>query len=333
MAWKRLTQVFNEHYAGRPYTKLQSHYSMKLNKRDRSKDPPRLMLPARYAHEADIDWSVVHAANPGPAFAGIGREAASLRGENTNHKPDTDIAFQKPFEIQDPSGYSSTEPTTRHERPRRAVPKKDYTWPRNHLQLLSGEVEDEQLDTPDSAEMRMQVDSEEPPESLNPAPEVAIAVDNVPEPMEQHTQEDSLVALSLRRRSASNQKVPYLSILERSAVRDPPHDQEWDQPCSRDWQGSLIHVDFCAEEFDIVEKAVFKVLNMPRPRKSTGRRKRMQKLLGQLAEPKLVRLRHELRRYLPCRNGRSIEAFLQDALVGQVQVIHMSSGRQIDSLH
>ncbi|KAF1961460.1 WD40 repeat-like protein [Byssothecium circinans] len=320
LPWKEITKEFNEYYAGRAYTKLQSYYSMKLNKRDRAKDPPRLRLPARYSGEAVINWTVVHAENPGPVHSGTtGREAAILQAQlSRTQRPDP--VWQKPVVIPEPIDYSSgAEQVSHRERPRRAVPRKDYTWPRRHRQSLLGEVNDE-LEIVESADMSMQMYSEEPPELLNPAPEKAIAVDNTPISMEEYAKEDALLALSLQKQT-QDQKLPYLSSPQRLATQDLPLDQEWDQLCSRDWQGSLIHVDFDLEEFGTVEKVVCKVLNIPEARKRRGRRHRLQSLLDKLAEPKLLRIANELRRYLQCRDGKSIAAFLEDARVGQVQFI------------
>ncbi|KAF2640481.1 hypothetical protein P280DRAFT_400431 [Massarina eburnea CBS 473.64] len=318
LTWKEITKEFNEHYVGRAYTKLQSHYSIKLNKRDRSKDPPVLRLPARYAKEAAVDWSVVHAKHPGPAYA---RPTDREAREQGSHVQRPDPVWKQHSDRQGSEHSSGAEQASRRERPRRAVPVKNYTWPRRHGQSQLAEAEDYGFEVNGSADVSMRLDSEEPLESLKPAPEKAIAVDNTPVVMEEYRKEDTSIALSSQRRPAtSSRQLPYLSSAQRASIQNTSLEEEWDQLDSRNWQGVLIHVDFSTEELDVAERVILKLLNVSESRKRQGRRKRMRKLLLTLADPKILYITHQLRRHLRSRDSESIKAFLQDARDGQVQI-------------
>lgn len=318
MSWKDITVEFSNHFPGRSYSKLQSTYSTILNKRDRSKDPPRLKLPLCFASEAEVDWLTVHEDTP----RGRGRKPNSALADPglPNHHSQHQKRPWKPAFREHVEDYSSgAESTARRERPRRSVPVKDYTWKNLYRH---DDVDANAEDYWATAMMDMDIaqrGSEELQEELCTAPEKAIQVDN--EPMQvNYEKEDALFALLAERQqpNASGAKLPYISSSQRTSMRNPTCDYEWDQLTSRDWQGSVIHVDFSPGELHSVVRSISKVLNI---KASTveNLRKDFWKCLQGLSEPKILRLVSEIRRHLQFRSRKSIEAFLDDARIGAIQ--------------
>ncbi|PVH94726.1 WD40 repeat-like protein [Periconia macrospinosa] len=289
LKWGEITEAFNRYYPGRTYPKLQSTYSTKLNKRDRSKDPPIWTVPPSYDSEA-----ASHSASP----------AVPVIPKQPKYHPAP--AWQEPVTSVERSPI--IEP--RRERPRRAISVKDYTW------ATLGEPQFTEKEENDSLASK----SIEPPESLQSAPEVAIPIDNPPLVPYSFEKEDALLAVSAHKKRAqsSREKLPYLSSSERFTLQNPPMNQEWDQLSSRDWQGSLVHVDFNPLELKIVQKAIYKVLNTPKEQQSRCDRKHLQRLLQDLPEPKFLRIQNEAHKQLRRnRDGKSVKAFLTDAQGGQ----------------
>lgn len=320
LAWKNITKEFTKHFSGRSYPALQGHYSTKLNKRDRSQDPPTLKLPPCFAHEAAIDWATVHAENPGPrGMRSLNQEASALQHQFRHHQLQQQ-AWTKPI-IDTVQDYSSgAESAHRRERPRRAVPVKDYTWPRRHRQSQAAdEVEEDEFGFPELAEADTRLTSDEPPE-LQPAPEKAIPVDNEPINMA-FDDKDAVLAISAQKGqlTSSGGRLPYLPASQRLPIANTPIQYEWDQLCSRDWQGTLIHVGFATAELDVVERALAKTLNSPHAMRLTSRRKTLQRLMRGLTEPKLLQLTALLRYELPNRDQKSIDGFLEDAREGKIR--------------
>ena len=308
LAWKDLVVNFNAHFPGRKYHTLQTHYSTKLNRRDRTLDPATLNLPACYATDAVVDWVTVHDFNPGPRTnceaTGLQHQAQEWQHSEPPREPP---ALQNAFEEQS-SGAESVRP----DRPRRAVPPKDYTWPkRNRHMQTEDEILNEASGYIESIEIDMQSKSEESDEELQPAPEKAIPVDNEPLDMifQQH---DALLALS-------DERTPYLASSQRFLIQHTPNTYEWDQLCSRDWDGSLIHVDFRSRELEVVERAIG-VLGFAFNARHASHRKRLQSALRSLTEPKILQLSNQIHRHLPSRDRKSIKAFLEDAQAGKTRV-------------
>jgi hypothetical protein len=309
LTWNQIVEQFSLYYKGRSYSKLQSFYSTKLGKRDRSKDSPTLNLPVGFvAGAAGLTGSV--------------EPRIPSRKEVNYEEPQRESpVYPRPF-AREPADYSSgAEQAPRYQRPQRTGARKDYTWPTRFNQFKADVVEDDDIEF---TGMGMQLGSEEPSEVLDLAPAKAIAVDNDPVNME-FEKEDAQLAISAQRQLSSGQKMPYVSSSQRLSIQNPAVEQEWDQLCSRDWQGALVHVDFSPEELDVVERAISKVLNptgafSTRAMKKKGRRKRLQKSLQELTEPKLLNISYQIRRHLFCRTEKSIAAFLQDARIGQIQV-------------
>ncbi|CAI6328537.1 unnamed protein product [Periconia digitata] len=292
LQWKEIVAEFSRYYPGRSYPKLQSTYSTKLHKRDKSKDPPAWILPPSYDPEsASFPPAAPLSYKPTPSFS---------------PKPHV----QEPV----PSVEYSPSAELRRDRPRRSVAVKDYTWSKLRSPQMY-EAEDD---------VSMEQKSVEPPESLKSAPEVAIPIDNVPLVPHSFEKEDALLAISAQRQQKQPQfpheKLPYLSSAERSIIQDTPRNQEWDQLTSRDWQGSLIHVDFSRAELKVMQTAAYKVLGIPDERRHRTSRECLQKLLENLPEPMLLRIQDEVKKQLRNRDRDSLKSFLTDAQTGQIQI-------------
>ncbi|KAF2800459.1 WD40 repeat-like protein [Melanomma pulvis-pyrius CBS 109.77] len=290
---------------------IQTHYSQKLNKRNRAEDPLRLKLPRKFAAESVIDWTTVHQECPGPYM---------------NPAP---IRFQRPPQI--PSAYqlhnsvppdesSANESGPPKVRPRRTAPQVNYAWPRrNRISHADDDLVMEDLAITDVRSMSTPTRSSEALEEPSLGPEVVIPVDK---PMNVNfEQEDASLAVSLfdaGRPVTSGQKLPYLSFAQRLVLQNDPKDGEWEQLSGRDWQGSVVHVDFNYEEEQIVERTIRKIVDAPQVELSRNRRKQLQKLLKAQPEHKILQLEYEVRRKLFTRDQESIKAFLKDAITGKL---------------
>jgi WD40 repeat protein len=309
LAWKDVTQQFQAHFPGRKYHTLQTHYSTKINRRDRSRDPATLNLPPRYASEAVIDWATVHEANFRPWAS---REVTDLQ-QQVHEKQRSDPIWPRSAVHDTAQEHSScAESAPRRERPKRAVPPKDYTWPKRYIRRQAGdnmEVAPEYLET---IEIDMLSGSEEPAERLQSIPEKAIPVENEPLSIG-FEQEDAALALS-------GERLPYLACSQRSLVQNAPDSYEWDQLCSRDWHGSIIHVDFRPSELEVAERTLVRLLAANQKSRHHSRRKRLQSSLQGLSDSKLLHLSYEIHRHLLSRDRHSVEAFLEDARIGKTRV-------------
>jgi WD40 repeat protein len=314
--WKTITPEFNKFYPGRFYHTLQSRYSTKTNRRDRSLDPAVLKLPPQWAAEAVIDWASVHAENTGP------RERVEL--PNLYRDLGNTIAYvPKPMivrETTEQDSSSGTESGIRQQRARRAAPPVNYDVRRRIRQLGAdlGDMEVDDVIAP-SPDMDTPMRSESPSQALSAIPGKALVVIN--EPLDMHFRtEDADIGLLIRKNtlSASEQRLPYFKHASREMAEDPSQDWEWDQLTSREWQGSLIHVDFSPNEFEQVEKALARVCRSPQMSRHGTRRRHLRTLLKNLPEPKLMHLAQILRGKLTARDPCSIDAFLEDARDGAI---------------
>ncbi|KAL1602596.1 hypothetical protein SLS60_006012 [Paraconiothyrium brasiliense] len=310
LRWTEITARFQEHYPDRAYSTLQTNYSQKINRRDRSHDPLTLILPSMYASEAHIDWAEVRSNTSQPTnHPGRKREVIALQ-EESQHQPWSAAVGS----LQDQS--SGTESSSHLRRPRRAVPKKNYTWPKRNAEVGDGPIEDDDFDMLGPTEEKITMS--ETPETNIPAQKKAIAVDNESVSID-FDGDDAFSALSLHKRVAGTEQLPYLSSLQRSDLRNVPRGFEWDQLVSRDWQGSLLHVDFSPTELDLVESTLTHLLGPQRDLRLRSQRKRLRRTFYALSEPKLLQLASALRSTLRSRDRRSIDAFLRDAKQGNIR--------------
>ncbi|OAG01724.1 uncharacterized protein CC84DRAFT_1099767 [Paraphaeosphaeria sporulosa] len=311
LSWPEITARFQEHYPDRKYGTLQTNYSQKINRRDRSQDPAHLTLPSMYASEAHVDWARVSAnlsrPNNQPRRK---REVAALQEE---HKPRAWSAAANSVQDQLSDAESAGR---RRGRPRRAVPVQNYTWPKSNSQIEGGSFEEDDSNRTDLAEERLAVS--QTPENLVPVAQKAIAVENEPLSVD-FDMDDAFSALAVQDREACPERLPYLSSLQRSVLHNVPSGFEWDQLVSRDWQGTLIHVDFNSIELDTVENTITSLLGPQRDLQPQLQRKRLRRILNGVTEPKLLQLAGVLRSKLRSRGRRSIDAFLRDAQEDKVR--------------
>ncbi|KAL5424991.1 hypothetical protein PMIN07_010675 [Paraphaeosphaeria minitans] len=311
LSWPEITARFQEHYPDRKYGTLQTNYSQKINRRDRSQDPTTLILPSMYASGAHVDWAAVHANSSRPNIKSRRKPEIADSQEESRHGA-WSAAFNS---VQDQS--SGAESTGRRRgRPRRAVPVQNYTWPKRNTQIERGSFEGDESNPAESAEERPAVS--ETPEDLVPAPEKAIAVENEPLLVD-FDMDDAFSALAVQNCEASPEQLPYLSSSQRSVVHNVPRGYEWDQLVSRDWQGTLIHVDLSPIELNTVESTITRLLGPQRDIRSRSQRKRLRRVLNGMTEPKLLQLADVLRSKLPARDRRSIDAFLRDAQENKIR--------------
>ena len=314
--WTEITARFQKHYPERTYGVLQVNYSQKINRRDRSQDPPTLILPSCYASLPQADEAEVQASPKRRNCGGRPRkhevnddpERVKKRSRTTARSTAIDV-------LQD---HSSGAESTHARRPRRAVPIKNYTWP-----TRSAVLGDESFRRTEGERTEP---SEEPPAhsespgELTPAPEKAIAVENKPLSID-FDAEDANLALTSHNRSdvTSAKQLPYLSSKQRSSLRNVPVEFEWDQLISRDWQGTVLHIDFTPEELEVVEEIVTRFVASQRALRYRSPQRRIHRLLDGLLESDLLRVVSALRLKLPSRDRKSIEAFLQDAKQGEIR--------------
>ncbi|KAF2129021.1 WD40 repeat-like protein [Dothidotthia symphoricarpi CBS 119687] len=306
--WNEITQQFNTIYPDRKYSALQTCYSSRLNRRDRSKDPAVLNLPPRFSEMAAefADKDVV-----------VSFETSERAQRNERNQPSNHPTTRPPFARMTTEYSSGTESAPRRERARRAPPV-NYTWPRQRGTGPRDEVDAADGDEPMASDFSMR--SETPPEELDQPPDKAIAVDNAPIDME-FDANDAAVALAARKghRSASDEPLPYLTSKQRLTMQDTPNEYGWDQLSSREWQGLIVHVDFSPAEIDVVNRVIAKVTSLTdRSSRHNTRRRHLRTVLKSITEPKLLRITSEVRRYLSSRDSTSIAAFLQDAKAGKI---------------
>ncbi|KAH5285557.1 hypothetical protein HBI70_036040 [Parastagonospora nodorum] len=321
-SWKVITAEFQKYYPGRPYHTLQSKYTTKTNRRDRSQDPAVLKLPAQWAGEAAIDWASAYADNPGPR----------------DHLPAADLhpAAPRPAparEIIEHDYSSGTDSSTRQARPRRAPPI-NYDVRMRMRQQRFGMVQfgmDEDL-ARNSAEVDIPMRSASPSEERIVLPEAHVVI-NTPLDMDFDTNDAAIALIADNKglRNAKSTKLPYLDSSQRTLLQNSPEDWEWEQSASRGWQGMLLHVDFSTVEVAHVERAVAKVSTFPQRRTHSTQRRQLRTMLKDLTDSKLQRLIHTLKQRLPARDSPGIASFLNDARGGRVaeapQILRLGATR------
>jgi WD40 repeat protein len=309
MTWQTITAEFNKDYPGRSCINLQSRYSFKLKKRDRSQDPAVWDLPLRWQEGNEIDGPSVDTVHSipkeRPELANLGQGATSF---NMRALRAADFSADHQSNEQDQSPREDLGPAPRRERTRRAAPV-NYTWPRQRR----GDLGEKIYGGEETIEKRLVSDSlsrSETPEELVYDPATAIVVEN--EPMVVDDSRNAALALY-----APNQTLPYLTSSQRLSMQTPGDYWQWDQLSSRPYQGMLLHVDFSPAEMDTVDEAFTTITNsLAKWSRHTTHKRHLRAILKPVAESKLLQLAHELRRRLPSRDSRSLNAFLLDAKAG-----------------
>jgi WD40 repeat protein/DNA-directed RNA polymerase subunit RPC12/RpoP len=214
----------------------------------------------------------------------------------------------------------------------------NYTWPKQRRGVTDDQLKEDELVEDVNMFDQDVVRSETPTEADVPLPDTAVAVEN--EPMELDFDTDiARLSLDLSKRSRGNSTkvVPYLSALQRLFIQTPTAGTDWDQLSSRNWQGSMVHVDFSPHELKAVERQVSKLKGPSLRSRHSTKRRQLRDLLQGLPEPKILQLAFELRQHLPCRDTSSITAFLRDAIAGTIaetpQVQRLAAARPDDRMH
>jgi WD40 repeat protein len=323
--WKVITTEFQKHYPGRLYHTLQSRYTTKTNRRDRSRDPAILRLPPQWVGEASIDWTSVHADNPGP------RDRVEVANLHRSAPRPTVV-----HELTEHDNSSGTDSDARQARPRRAPPV-DYDVRKCIRQqgLEADAFETGEVFQGGSAELDTPMRSQSPVDELG-VPLKAHVVINSPLNVDFDASDASVALIADHwSRHLSAQKLPYLDTSQRISLQNPPEDWEWDQLASRDWQGMLLHVDFSPAELAHVERVVAKLCNSPQTRRHNTQRRQLRTMLKSLTDSKLQHLVHSLKHSLPARNSNGIRSFLDDAREGQVaetpQILRLSAAQPQNS--
>jgi WD40 repeat protein len=327
LQWKDITEAFSEDFPGRAYHTLQSRYTTKTNKRDRSQDPTVLNLPARWAAEAAIDWASVHGDNPGPRER---REVTKLR-----HDAGTAIgALPRPTLLRQTTDieYSSgTDSGPRLARPRRA-PVVNYDVRRQNRRsgLEADPIAIDDAMATHSVDMDSYTRSQTPPDTQTALVGKTVII----EPLQMNFDaEDANIALVSRSgmREGPSQQLPYLDASQRSLLQNAPEGWGWDQIASLEWQGLPLHVDFDPAEMEQVELAAAEFQRAPQRPRHTTQRRQLRMVLRNLTEPKLLQLTHHIRQRLSNRSSASISALLRDAqagdIVNQPRVLRLSAAR------
>ncbi|KAH7392814.1 hypothetical protein BKA66DRAFT_606770 [Pyrenochaeta sp. MPI-SDFR-AT-0127] len=339
--WKQITKDFNAEFPHREYHTLQSRYSTSLNKRDRSQDPAILTLPQRFAAEAMIDWPNVHANHPGPrekvVIQGPLQDARSVR---PLHFPDH--LASRPFPIlqtTDQDYSSGADSVPRRQRFPRAK-RVNYTWPRNRRRV--DRTDSEEADSDVASVFGNQTDTDAQTSSGTPTEEAALVldaamdVDHVPTDTSHDASDAKLALQAPKVLTASTQNLPYLTDSQRLMILDVTPEWSWDQSFSRQWQGSVLHVDFSPTEMVIVEKAVASVSGSLRKSRHNTLRRQLRNALKNFTDSKILQLVSDIRRRLPCRDRISIAAFLHDAKTGKIadvpQIKRLAAARSQTSM-
>jgi WD40 repeat protein len=312
LKWKEII----EHFPDRNFGGVQTHYSHKLNKRNKALDPPRLNLPPNYAVETTIDGTIDNENSPRRNCETRDLVQEAAQSQRPMQQPAW-LQHQDSFPRDDTSANESGLPRTR---PRRNAPQVNYTWPRRNRRPLPDEdsiLEDSVV--PEERGMSTPLDVDEALEEAPLGPDIFIPVDK---PIDMNFErDDASLATSLVQAARGvpfGRKFPYLSFSQRSIIRNCPKNGEWEQLSGRDWQGSIVHVDFNDEEEDIVERAALNLLHKAHVQLRSNGQKRFHKLLKDQPEKKILQLAYEVRRKLYARDQESINAFLEDARNGKL---------------
>lgn len=321
--WTEITKEYLKDYPDSNYGRIQSRYSSFLNKRDRTQDPASLVLPSRFAAEAVIDWTSVHANTQPPR---VRKEVANSGNMNPDvprhaHVTKPQAAPRAMQQIIGDADSSSGESAPQRHRSRRGAPV-NYTWPQ--LRTVKGgfeELPDDAGDPTPHSRARSGIQSR----SGSPSDKTPIITGSSrtinSKPLDpEFSHRDSKLGLDLQRNAQNAQQVcqPYLSSSQRLAVHESPEGWIWDQSSMQDWQGAILHVDFSPTELQIVEKVIAKSIPSVRQTHHSTYRRRLRAILKGLTSPKLQQLAHETGRHLRSRDIRSIRCFLEDAAAGKV---------------
>jgi WD40 repeat protein len=311
LMWREITVEFAKDIPGRNYGQLQTHYSQKINKRDRTQDPPTLNLPPRFAAEATIDWAAVHANTAGPR---VHKEVANL-GATAVRKRGRPPAVQNARD-DDSSGSDSG---IRRQRTRRA-PLVNYTWPK--LRTTEREYED-WVDEEDARSGYAQnapgtMRSESPTESTS-VPTVA-RNPTPPRPTTDFCSLDAQLGLAMQKgtHNAKQEHIPYLSSRHRSAMRNNPAQWTWQRENVENWQGAALHVDFSPAELQIVEEVIVKSIPSGRQSRHSTYRRHLRAVLKKISAPKQQMLAYNISRHVQSRNLQGISSFVEDAAAGTI---------------
>lgn len=316
LKWKDITKEFLRDFPGQNYVKIQSRYSSKLNKRDRTQDPPVLALPPRFAAEATIDWETVHANTEGPRPSMIHRESTELE---TGSSRNTGVDRPRKLQHDRDNESSGTDSAPQRQRRRRAPPV-NYTWP--NLRTTGGETEElfdhEDVNLDQGSSFVAPSRSESPAERSLIAPDGRTTPPQKPLRVDSYPRDAELGMGMQTSRSPAAAHVPYLSAAQRRAMSSEAEGCAWNSQNITDWQGTVLHVDFSPTELQIVERVIAKMVpSRPQSHHSTYRR-RLRAVLKGLSSPKLHKLAYEVRRHVRSRDLQSIAAFFEDATMGLV---------------
>lgn len=314
LKWADITKEFAKDIPNRKYEQLQSRYSQTLNKRDRTQDPPTLNLPPRFASEATIDWQTVHANTAGPR---VRTEVADSDLDGASHHKRQQRLLQQARDHDESSG---TDSVPQRQRRRRAAPV-NYKWPKLRTTYDSiGEDADEEhvayspspdVDVPTcpgSRTSRTLVAS-------NPVAKTQI------KPLEMdHHAKDARLGLATHRSSRNDPRdhTPYLSSSQRRFMCNESEKWTWDQHSMRDWQGTVLHVDFSAQELQTVQNVLGRAVPSARHTRHRTWRRHLRACLKDISEPRFLQLAHNISRHLRSRDAPSIISFLQDAAAGEL---------------
>jgi WD40 repeat protein len=329
LQWKLITPEFQKYFPSRAYTALQSRYTTKTNKRDRSQDPAILKLPPQWAGEARIHWPSVHADKSGPRQV--------VKDANPHLDANTVTSFApRPVIVRQPTEHdysSGADSGVRQVRPRRAPPVNYDVRKRNkRLGDDAHDIDHDEVIGGASADAATPMRSESPSDAQSMVPVKAHVVVNNPLTMD-FDSNDAGIALTADQwlRGQPSQKLPYLDASQRSSLQDAPENWEWDQLSSRGWQGMLLHVDFSPREVDQVERTIADTCKISQQLRHSTQRRQLRVMLKALPDSKLLQLSHAIHRRLPARERNDIAGFLRDAKVGKLteapHIIRLSAAR------
>ena len=315
LKWQDITVEFAKDIPGRSYTKLQSRYTTIINKRDRTQDPPTLNLPPRFAAEATIDWATVHANTAGPRNAGprAHKEVADL-GATAVRKRGRPPAVQRARD-DDSSGSDSG---VRRQRTRRAPPV-NYTWPR----LRTTEEEYEEWVSEEDARSGHAQNASGHLRSESPTDDTVVptVAKNSPPPrpaMDFHSLNAQLGLAMKGIHNVKQERMPYLSSRQRSAMRNDPGQWTWERDDVENWQGTALHVDFNLSELRMVEKVIAKLIPSGHQSRHSTYRRHLRAVLKNLSAPKRRMLAYNISRHVQWRNLQDIASFIEDAAAGTI---------------
>lgn len=338
-SWAQITADFNAEFPPRAYHNLQSRYSQCLNKRNRSQDPMTLSLPRRFAAEAAVDWQTVHANHPGPRpkleLNGLRHAPSARQPQRPGYMATRPFPVHQTIEQDFPSRSVSA---PRRQRPHRAE-RVNYTLPRFRRRTdgtSTEHVEENEAVFEDRADSDSYTGSEMPTEEDALAIDATVAVDNPPMDIGYNALEAQLALAACKGSSTWLRNLPYLTSLQRSTVQDVTVGWDWDQSSSRQWQGSVLHVDFSPTEIEVVHNSAANINGSSRVSRHSTQRRQLRHILRNITDSHFLQLVAEVQSRLPCRDRASITAFLHDAKSGKItdapQVKRLAAARPQTSM-